>query len=147
MKITINEIPVSGIVLEETNQAQILDLERTDIKFCAPVYMKACVIRDQDKIQIELKVKTEMLIVCSRCLEENKAVVDKEINIIRSKESDAVIDLTQIAREEIILDYPARALCRADCRGLCPKCGRNLNVANCDCSQQDTFKRGIDIEL
>ena len=43
------------------------------------------------------------------------------------------IDLTPLVHEQAILSLPTRPLCAEDCRGLCPRCGTNLNVATCDC--------------
>ncbi len=43
------------------------------------------------------------------------------------------IDLTPIVREETILAAPIQALCRADCKGLCPQCGQDLNQGMCRC--------------
>src|SRR5690554_5309290 len=43
------------------------------------------------------------------------------------------IDLTPIVREQLLMAIPMKALCREDCRGLCPLCGQNLNVGTCDC--------------
>jgi len=36
-------------------------------------------------------------------------------------------------QEQVVLAFPLRALCRPDCRGLCPKCGADLNTEDCDC--------------
>lgn len=44
-----------------------------------------------------------------------------------------VLDLTGDIREDLLLEVPPYPLCRPDCRGLCPQCGQNLNVAPCDC--------------
>ena len=44
------------------------------------------------------------------------------------------IDLAPIVYEQIILQIPIKPLCSEDCKGLCPHCGTNLNVASCDCS-------------
>ena len=41
---------------------------------------------------------------------------------------DFRIDLTPLLREEVILATPLAPLCRPDCEGLCPQCGRDLNV-------------------
>ncbi len=48
------------------------------------------------------------------------------------------LDLRPIVREESILAVPIHALCRLDCKGLCPECGENLNEATCDC-KRDTI--------
>jgi uncharacterized protein len=41
--------------------------------------------------------------------------------------------LEDVLKEQILLALPPRQLCRANCKGLCPQCGRNLNVESCDC--------------
>jgi uncharacterized protein len=41
--------------------------------------------------------------------------------------------LEDVLREQVLLSLPARSLCRPDCKGLCPRCGRNLNTEPCAC--------------
>jgi uncharacterized protein len=43
------------------------------------------------------------------------------------------VDLTPLVQEQVLLALPTRPLCREDCRGLCPRCGINLNEHQCDC--------------
>jgi len=47
----------------------------------------------------------------------------------------AVIQLDPVVCEEIILALPMKPLCREDCPGLCPVCGKNLEDENCQCAQ------------
>ena len=49
------------------------------------------------------------------------------------------INLGEIVGEEIALALPIRFLCREDCRGLCPRCGKNLNQGDCSCNDPDEF--------
>jgi uncharacterized protein len=44
------------------------------------------------------------------------------------------IDIGGLLREQIVLGIPISALCRPDCKGLCPQCGKDLNEGPCDCS-------------
>lgn len=46
------------------------------------------------------------------------------------------IDLKPHAWEELVLAYPAKFLCREDCRGLCARCGANLNEGPCACAPE-----------
>lgn len=46
---------------------------------------------------------------------------------------DANLDLAPLVREDFLLGIPIQVLCREDCRGLCPTCGRDLNAGPCDC--------------
>ena len=41
--------------------------------------------------------------------------------------------LEDVLREQVLLSLPEKTLCRADCKGLCPGCGRNLNTEPCSC--------------
>jgi uncharacterized protein len=44
-----------------------------------------------------------------------------------------VLDLTEVVRQAIFLAIPMSPVCRADCAGLCPQCGQNLNEGQCHC--------------
>jgi uncharacterized protein len=41
--------------------------------------------------------------------------------------------LEDVLKEQILLALPAKQLCQANCKGLCPQCGKNLNLESCDC--------------
>jgi uncharacterized protein len=46
---------------------------------------------------------------------------------------DDFVDLAPMVHDTIFLDLPLAPLCREDCKGLCPHCGIDRNVASCDC--------------
>lgn len=98
--------------------------------------------------------------VCARCLEDvrrQRAVAIRETfrpaqperdttgdrgTDTRSDEDDDnryrgfVLDIGPILREHIVLAMPSRLLCREDCLGLCPVCGRDRNIEPCDCQPE-----------
>ena len=45
------------------------------------------------------------------------------------------LQLEDVLREQVLLSVPLKVLCRADCQGLCPSCGKNRNSEPCSCSQ------------
>ena len=45
------------------------------------------------------------------------------------------IDLKPAVREQVLLQIPGSPLCREDCKGLCPKCGKDLNEGDCGCDR------------
>ena len=53
---------------------------------------------------------------------------------------DSALDLSDLLREELLLFFPTKMLCKPDCKGLCCKCGKNLNDGPCDC-QKDVDPR------
>ena len=52
-----------------------------------------------------------------------------------------ILDLTEAVRQYVLMALPMKPLCREDCAGLCPQCGRNLNEGPCGCPVQDTDPR------
>lgn len=51
------------------------------------------------------------------------------------------LDLKEIVREQILLNFPTQAFCKEDCKGLCQKCGANRNLINCYCEEKEIDPR------
>jgi uncharacterized protein len=94
-------------------------------------------------------IEGDVALACSRCLGDAGATVTDEAHIIFAEagtegaEDDPDIfllddrspdlDLRPALREQWLLNVPGYALCRDDCKGLCPTCGTDLNLGPCDC--------------
>ena len=90
---------------------------------------------------------TRMAGQCRRCLVPVPVPVVAEIDALFSADPDALedpssyplvpdateIDLRPAVREELLLAVPRWVVCRDDCRGLCPRCGKDLNAGPCGC--------------
>lgn len=96
----------------------------------------------------------QFAVPCARCLELVEHRVEGEFDLIFRPpdgnteghehsitdaeaeigyyQKDSLI-LEDVLREQVILSLPAKTLCREDCKGLCPRCGRNLNSETCTC--------------
>jgi uncharacterized protein len=81
---------------------------------------------------------------CRRCLEPATGIVEAEILELCVEHVDDeesyelggdLLDLAPLARDACILALPLAPLCSADCRGLCPSCGVNLNFDTCNCGE------------
>ena len=134
MKIAINQIPPEGLVLTEAFAPGVLDLETELIKFSGPVKVIAKVDKITNAVTVRLNINVPMHASCSRCVEDFRIDFRKDANLNYSAgKNELSIDLDPDIREEIILDYPIKPLCKPDCKGLCPKCGKNLNEGGCSC--------------
>ena len=51
------------------------------------------------------------------------------------------IDVDEVVKEQILLAVPTRMLCREDCKGICPECGKDLNTGECNCVKDDIDPR------
>jgi uncharacterized protein len=92
------------------------------------------------------RVRTQVRATCRRCLEPVLVDVDDPVRLLFTEDEDiddpaavilppraAEIDLGDAVREALILAIPEFPLCREDCRGLCPRCGADLNQGACRC--------------
>lgn len=115
-----------------------------------------------EDIRVRGSLDTTMEVFCARCLEPVKQPIeaifdlifrpagadldnsDRSISTSETEigyyEGDGLL-LEDVLREQILLALPAKSLCREDCKGLCPECGRNRNTAPCDCAAASTDPR------
>jgi uncharacterized protein len=94
--------------------------------------------------------------LCARCLEPVRVPLAGDFDLIyrpaavetKAGEHAITEDETEIGyyeksgllledavREQVLLSLPGRALCQQECKGLCPQCGANRNVADCGCGE------------
>lgn len=76
----------------------------------------------------------EIKIECSCCLETFDYLMSFNISRAYLLE-DKVIDVGDELRQVVVLNLPAKPLCKETCAGLCPVCGKNLNISQCTCGQ------------
>ncbi len=134
MKIDIRQVPEEGLTLSEDFDSKALDLDTDLIKFLSPVTAKVKVSKSYRAVSALLTLNARVRITCSRCLKDQEKDLSKSVALnFAVDKSDFIIDFDPEIREEIILDYPVNPLCKSDCNGLCPKCGKNLNEGGCNC--------------
>ncbi len=51
------------------------------------------------------------------------------------------LDLDELVLSDILLSLPTKILCNEDCKGLCPVCGKDLNIGNCECKKKQVDPR------
>ena len=69
-------------------------------------------------------------------LEEGRRLrLEKLDRRLEQLKRDHGIELTDAVRDALLLNMPMRVLCREDCRGICPRCGINLNKGPCTCQE------------
>ena len=54
---------------------------------------------------------------------------------------DLKLDLDELVYTEVVVSFPMKHLCREDCKGICPSCGKNLNDGKCGCETKQTDPR------
>lgn len=133
MKIDLNQLPeAQPIELRELEQP--VDLEVSGIKILSAIELKAEALKMRDNLDVKIDLKARALMQCSRCLTDTEVILQKDFRLDYTiSKADSFVDLSEDIRQEIILDYPVKPLCKPSCKGLCVKCGKNLNEGQCSC--------------
>jgi uncharacterized protein len=83
-------------------------------------------------VSVALHVNTVYTPATAKRNAESDATVDDE-DVDYAHHDGEIVDLWPSLREDIILAVPISVVCKQDCRGLCPSCGVDRNLATCDC--------------
>lgn len=115
--------------------------------FTEPVAVEGRVENHAGALTAVGAVRSRMKVVCARCLKEFERKLDIPFTANLSEElededsediyliEDGEADLDEIANTALVLGMETRFFCKEDCKGLCPKCGKNLNEGPCGCGE------------
>ncbi len=150
MKIKVSEIPEEGLDVDEQTAVRLNEHEtQASVSFH--------IDKRGPQVLVKGKVEAGMRLTCSRCLQEFVRDVSMPVDLVYNpvedmeEEHGAIgkkeldmgfyradeIDTGVIASEQILLNVPIKVLCSEACKGICPRCGRDLNVEGCICPSGD----------
>lgn len=134
-----------------------------EIRFTAPLRGEVKFIRTIDGVLVMGNLTTETELACRRCAVEFRQPIALELEEefrssydintglkLPAREDDDeatmiseqhMLDLSEVLRQDLILAVPPFPVCREDCKGLCPHCGKDLNEGLCDCSEEESDPR------
>ncbi len=120
-----------------------------------PLHLDAHVRKVEDEISIEGRISAHIEMTCARCLKRHNECIGGTFEIIcrpqpeEQQDRDEIeldetdlsvsyyeggtLDLSEVLREQLLLLLPVKPLCKPDCAGLCPSCGKDINEGPCDC--------------
>ena len=144
-------------------ETDIIDIDHTsvapddfdDIKFGGDIAIKGRIKNMSGYITLDLHASVPFSTHCSRCWKEidrtfeldfTKQVADKKV--LQNEDTDdylliedGKIDIDTPLLEAIMLEFPTVFLCKEDCKGLCFKCGKDLNEVDCSCPKKEIDPR------
>ncbi len=134
-------------------------LDMSDVDFMGnfplknPIEISGLVSNKASVVSLNLLIEYVFDAPCDRCgvdaAHKHTVTVDKLLaTTIERQDSDTIItvpdmqfDVDEFVYSEVILNLPSKHLCKDDCKGLCTKCGKNLNQGKCDCDTKDVDPR------
>lgn len=121
-----------------------------------PVVLRIQNLGDR-KLYMEGSAKLSLSIPCDRCLEPVltpfELTISETLDLSQSEEERAEelneqpylsgynLDLDQLVGNELLLSLPMKVLCDENCKGICNRCGTNLNRGDCECDKQSLDPR------
>ncbi len=136
MKIAIDKIKEEPINLVEDIPAKNWEIDSFDVKFPGDIHVESSFSKVSREIISDVEVTTTRDIICSRCLGQVKQTFKHNFRKIYNIDSlGEYLDIDNDVREEVLLNFPMKVLCKPDCKGICPKCGANLNKQECSCKE------------
>ena len=118
-----------------------------------PVLLNGTVSNKAGLVRFTATVSYTYEAPCDRCgTETAKPVtvkVDKSLaTSIEGEDSDTILlvpdmklDIDDFLYTEVVVSLPMKHLCKGDCKGICPKCGNNLNQGECGCPTKEIDPR------
>jgi uncharacterized protein len=143
-----------GEVKQVNYELDIADIDVDGVyPFKTPLNITATASNRASLVDLQLVVKFGYTRNCDRCGEEftNAMAMAFEHKLAQTliddgnddyiETPDFTLELDEVVISDIILHYPQKYLCKDDCKGLCPKCGKNLNEGDCDCDRTQVDSR------
>jgi uncharacterized protein len=130
--------------------------EDTDVSFASLINYDLTLMKSGQNVWVRGPVNAKLSLTCDRCLEAFICAVQADLDIelvpkgkgpdaaeleLQSEELDQYyyegeeIDLDPYVYEEVMLSIPIKNLCSESCKGMCPVCGKNLNLGECRCDK------------
>lgn len=156
----LRDVPQNGQTFQYNNQNIWLEpLKEFHIscKIIDDIQAEVFILPEEDGVLFRGKLRGKVSVPCDRCAEETEIVIDYafdefegypqedfaaeaedllEDNRVLFKDKNAlVVDMGALLWEEFVLTLPTKPLCRSDCKGVCPTCGKNLNEGPCNCEK------------
>lgn len=163
MRIEVENLTAAATPFAHTYRPEEIELEEEGARLLTDASVEGGATRKGQQVRLRGEIKTEVELLCDRCaaprraplaVEFDTSFIPQEVEAVKAEnvelqaedlilsayEGDAV-DLDELVREQILLALPSRNLCREDCKGLCQKCGANLNDKSCSCEQGEVDPR------
>lgn len=123
------------------------------VVFPSPMKVKGDITNTAGYMRMKLTLSVDYETACARCLaplsgsfslDLEKTVAPRNLLADLPEEKledfaiieDGFLDLDEPLYEQLEMEFPIRFLCREDCKGLCPRCGKNLNDGPCGCPEK-----------
>jgi len=160
IKLDIGGVPDGRSHYDIEADASELEANLEEARLGSPIKLSLDLDRRGSDIYIRGKAGARMVLGCSRCLNEFPLEIEASLDllcivggegdvageedpesVIRVSHGARFVDLAGPVRSELLVLLPLKPLCDQGCKGLCPRCGIDLNVSTCSCDSDSHDSR------
>lgn len=130
-------------------------------EFLKPFNIRLKAFRVREIFEVQGTLRTSVRLPCSRCLKDFDTPLASDFELSYTKEIPGLMDvfdeeeielkveeigmfyfkgeeinLQQGIQEQVVMAFPLQPLCDENCKGLCPRCGSDLNQGDCGCKRE-----------
>jgi uncharacterized protein len=136
-------------------------IKNRECEFLKPLNIRLKAFRIRELFEVQGKFRTNVRLPCSRCLKNFDTPLASDFELTYTKEMPGLMDvvdeeeielrveeigmfyfkgeeinLQEGIQEQVVMAFPLQPLCHDNCKGLCPKCGSDLNQEDCNCKRE-----------
>jgi uncharacterized protein len=158
MFLSVKEMELRKIRFDETLERGQIEFASENLEQASPLHAvgSAELLKNSGgELRVQGRYTVDLTAQCDRCLVDARFPLDagfdlfyKPMSVIARSEEIEIdegeaqigfyenggLELEDILREQVLLALPMQRVCREDCKGICPVCGKNRNQTVCDCS-------------
>ena len=142
------EVPGGSVPFETALETDDLGFESVKEYLNQP-HAAGRVYNEAGILCLEGEIIADMVCICDRCGEDFESTKTTPVYVTLTADEEAAnedpelyglegdeIDVSEVLRTCFILDMESKFLCSEDCKGLCARCGKNLNLGPCGCGKE-----------
>jgi uncharacterized protein len=136
-------------------------IKNRECQFLKPLNIRLKAFSVRELFEVQGTFRTSVRLPCSRCLKDFDTALASDFELTYTKEVPGLMDvfedeeielrleeigmiyfkgeeinLEQGIQEQVVMAFPLQPLCDDNCKGLCPKCGSDLNQGDCGCKRE-----------
>lgn len=125
-----------------------------DVSFANGVAVRGTITCRGDVLELSAHVEGAFEVSCARCLKELHQEISFDFEETLAQEGEEIpdrdsviiftgmkLDISEIVVSNLLLNLSYKYVCSDDCKGICPKCGADLNLVDCGCEQDEIDPR------
>lgn len=140
MIIDLSDLPEQGKHFAGAEPPEVMDMESSvEFRIAGLLNYDLFVQRVDEMLIVRGTVSAPVEACCARCTQIFSTTVGNSgfLRDYSGLQGVEKLDITEDLREEIILSLPRFPLCDEACKGLCPRCGKDLNGGSCGCPENE----------